>query len=420
MTFEELDLEPALLQALEEMQLTKATTIQQRCIPSLLDGRDVLASAPTGTGKTLAFLLPAIQHLIDFPRRKAGPGRILVLTPTRELAVQVAEQARLATQYTHITTIDITGGMSYEEHAEQLKGNVDIVIATPGRLMEYIKYKVFDCQAIEWLILDEADRMLDMGFIGDMEAISDKTSERSQTALFSATLEGKGLQRFAAQVMEEPDEIEVDPPRRERGKIMQTLHFCDDAKHKYQLLRHYLQDEDAGIERCIVFVKTRERLFELVEQLQGDEIHAAYLRGEMAQEKRNEALQRFRDGDVKVLVATDVAARGLDVPEISHVFNYDLPRTPDVYVHRIGRTARGGRKGWAINLVEAHDINLLGKIERYTDEPIKRRVIDSLRPQHRVAKAPIKKKKPKTTAERRVAKKRAKGRAKKAAKKAKG
>jgi ATP-dependent RNA helicase SrmB len=417
MTFEDLDLDPQILAAVSDMSLQKATSIQQQSIPAMLDGRDVLASAPTGTGKTLGFLLPAIQHLLDYPRRKAGPGRVLILTPTRELAMQVAEQARLATAHTKLTTIDITGGVKYDVHAEQLKGNIDIVIATPGRLMEYITYKVFDTQAIEVLILDEADRMLDMGFIKDMETISDATSERSQTALFSATLEGSGLMRFADKVMQDPVQIEVEPPRRERAKILQILHFCDDAAHKYQLLRHYLLNEE--IERCVVFVKTRDRLYALAEQLQSDEIKASYLRGEMAQDKRNQAMQAFREGEVKILIATDVAARGLDVPEISHVFNYDMPRTPDVYVHRIGRTARAGRKGMAINLVEAHDMGALAKAERYTDEPIKRRVIDGLRPTHRVAAPPAKKKKPKTVEAKKAAKKKAKGRAKKLAKKAK-
>ncbi len=417
MTFEDLDLDSQILSAVSAMGLQKATTIQQQTIPAMLDGRDVLASAPTGTGKTLGFLLPAIQHLLDYPRRKAGPGRVLILTPTRELAMQVAEQARLATAGTKLSTIDITGGVKYDVHAEQLKGNIDIVIATPGRLMEYITYKVFDTQAIELLILDEADRMLDMGFIKDMETISDATSERSQTALFSATLEGVGLLRFAEKVMQDPLQIEVEPPRRERAKIHQVLHYCDDAKHKYQLLRHYLLDEE--IERCVVFVKTRERLYALAEQLQSDEIKASYLRGEMAQDKRNQAMQSFREGEVKILIATDVAARGLDVPEISHVFNYDMPRSPDVYVHRIGRTARAGRKGIAINLVEAHDMGVLAKIERYTEEPIRRRVIEGLRPTHRISAAPAKKKKPKTVEDKKAAKKKAKGRAKKLAKKAK-
>lgn len=417
MTFEDLDLDPQILHAVEDMGLTKATTIQQQTIPAMLDGRDVLASAPTGTGKTLAFLLPAIQHLLDYPRRKAGPGRVLILTPTRELAMQVAEQARQATAHTRLSIMDITGGVKYDVHAEQLKGNIDIVIATPGRLMEYITYKVFDCQAIEVLILDEADRMLDMGFINDMETISDATSERSQTALFSATLEGAGLLRFAEKVMSNPQQIEVEPPRRERAKIQQIVHFCDDAEHKYQLLRHYLLNED--IERSVVFVKTRERLYALAERLQSDDIKASYLRGEMAQDKRNQAMQAFRDGEVKFLIATDVAARGLDVPEISHVFNYDLPHTPDVYVHRIGRTARAGRKGIAINLVEAHDMSALAKAERYTEEPIKRRVIEGLRPTHKISVAPAKKKKPKTVVDKKLAKKRAKGRAKKLAKKAK-
>ncbi|RKF15658.1 ATP-dependent RNA helicase SrmB [Alginatibacterium sediminis] len=415
MTFNELDLDERLLQALEAMQLTKPTMIQQACVPAMLDGKDVMASAPTGTGKTLAFLLPALQHLLDFPRRQAGPGRILILCPTRELTQQIADQARKLAQFTSLSILDVTGGVSYEHHAEQLKGNIDIVVATPGRLMEYLKYKVFDTQAIEILVLDEADRMLDMGFISEMRTISDAASARKQTALLSATLEGDGLQRFAEDVMENPEQIEVDPPLRERGKINQYIHYCDTPKHKLDILAHYLSNEE--IERCVVFVKTRERLYALVESLQSRDITCSYLRGEMDQDKRNEALQGFRDGKVKILVATDVAARGLDVPEVSHVFNFDLPRSPDVYVHRIGRTARGGRKGFAISLVEAHDMGILAKIQRYTENTLKARVVKGLEPQHRVAKLPSKKKKPATTVDRRSAKKVAKGKAKKAAKK---
>jgi ATP-dependent RNA helicase SrmB len=414
MSFAELELDDELLEALTQMGHTRPTLIQQEVVPTMLEGRDVLASAPTGTGKTLAFLLPAVQHLLDSPRRHPGPGRILVLTPTRELALQVAEQARQLTQFTGHQVIDITGGVHFEIHAEQLKGNVDIVVATPGRLIDYINAETFDCHAVEWFILDEADRMLDMGFIKEMRRVAGELSARTLTALFSATLEGSGLENFAHDVMNEPVLIGVEPPRRERGKILELLHFCDDLNHKRQILCHYLNDP--AVERCVVFVKTRERLKELVEYLQSKGVDAAYLRGEMAQDKRNDALGRFRQGEVKVLIATDVAARGLDVPEISHVFNYDLPRSADVYVHRIGRTARAGRKGIAINLIEAHDVSMMQRIERYTQNPVKRRVIDSLRPTHRVPVNAPKKHKPKTTAEKKAAKAKAKGREKKNAK----
>ncbi|MFM2483279.1 ATP-dependent RNA helicase SrmB [Celerinatantimonas sp. YJH-8] len=395
MTFDQLELDDELLASLEQQQITRPTTIQQEVIPVLLDGYDVLASAPTGTGKTLAFLLPAFQHLLDFPRRKQGPARVLILTPTRELALQVAEQARLLAEQSGHHIVDITGGVNHQEHAAQFNAGCDIVVATPGRLIEYINAQVFDCQAIEWLILDEADRMLDMGFIREMRQIADELTARSHTALFSATLEGELLEQFAAEVMQNAQTIRVDPPRRERAKILELYHHCDTLDHKRAILCHYLRSDE--VTRAIVFVKTRDRLDELVAYLQSQNIPSVYLRGEMTQGRRNDALERFKSGKVNVLIATDVASRGIDIADISHVFNYDMPRTADVYVHRIGRTARAGKKGCAINLVEAHEIAILGKIERYTKNPMRRRVIDSLRPQHKIPKKAPKKVKVKKT-----------------------
>ncbi|MFM2486445.1 ATP-dependent RNA helicase SrmB [Celerinatantimonas yamalensis] len=394
MTFDQLELDDRLLSSLEQQGLTRPTLIQQEVIPKLLEGLDVLASAPTGTGKTLAYLLPAFQHLLDFPRRGKGPARVMVLTPTRELALQVAEQARLLAQHSSHQVIDITGGVHHSEHAEQLRQGCDIVVATPGRLLDYIDAEVFDCQAIEWLILDEADRMLDMGFISEMQRIAKELTARQRTALFSATLEGERLEQFAAEVMRDAQLVEVSPSRRERGKIMEYYYHCDSLSHKRDILCYHLNHED--VTRAIVFVKTRDRLDELVAYLQSQGIQAAYLRGEMSQGRRNAALDRFKNGQVKVLLATDVASRGIDVPDISHVFNFDMPRGADVYVHRIGRTARAGKKGCAISLVEAHDLAMLGKIERYTQTPVKRRVIDSLRPQHKVPTKLQKKPKVKT------------------------
>lgn len=393
MTFEQLELDDELLASLEALQLDRPTLIQQEVIPVLLDGYDVLASAPTGTGKTLAFLLPAFQHLLDFPRRGKGPARILILTPTRELALQVAEQARQLSANTGHHVVDITGGVSHQEHADQFKQGSDIVVATPGRLIEYINAQVFDCQAIEWLILDEADRMLDMGFIREMREIASQLTARTHTALFSATLEGELLDEFALEVMPNRRKIEVDPPRRERGKILELYHHCDSLEHKRAILSHYLNSEE--VTRAIVFVKTRDRLDELVAYLQSQGINAAYLRGEMSQGRRSDALTRIKNGQTKVLIATDVASRGIDIADISHVFNYDMPRTADVYVHRIGRTARAGKKGCAVSLIEAHELAMLGKIERYTKNSLRRRVIDSLRPQHKVPKVLPKKTKPK-------------------------
>lgn len=380
-TFSELELDDSLLEALQDKGFSRPTAIQAAAIPPALEGRDVMGSAPTGTGKTAAYLLPVLQHLIDFPRKKSGPPRVLILTPTRELAMQVADQARELAKHTHLDVATITGGVAYMNHAEVFSENQDIVVATTGRLLQYIKEENFDCRAVETLILDEADRMVDMGFANDVETIAGETRWRKQTLLFSATLEGEAIQNFAERLLNEPVEIEADPTRRERKKIQQWYYRADDVEHKTKLLIHLLKQPD--VKRCIVFVRKRERLHELVTWLHQAGISSCYLEGEMVQAKRNEAIKRLSEGRANVLVATDVAARGIDIEEISHVFNFDLPRTADIYLHRIGRTGRAGRKGIAISLVEAHDNVLLGKISRYVQEPLKSRTIDELRPSTR-------------------------------------
>ena len=393
MSFESLDLDQHLLNALVKMGHTRPTSIQSLAIPVAMDEQDIMASAPTGTGKTLAFLLPAVQRLIDFPRRKGGSARILVLTPTRELAVQISEVAQNLTSGTELVVGNIIGGISYEDQEEVIMANVDIVIATPGRLMEYIDAEAFDCREVETLVLDEADRMLDMGFIDTMDRIAGETRWRKHTSLFSATLEGKGLREFSRDILTNPAQLTAEVSRRESGKIIQWVHLADSAEHKLKLLAAILQQEPQHDstqppqpQKMIVFVKTRDRLTELVAQLDELNIPCNYLRGEMDQIKRNESLAQFKEGKINILIATDVAARGIDVPDITHVINYDMPRSADIYVHRIGRTARGGKKGTAISLIEAHDIDILTKIERYTDQQLKRRVIQSLRPANKEAK----------------------------------
>lgn len=385
-TFSELELDESLLDALQDKGFTRPTAIQAAAIPPALEGRDVLGSAPTGTGKTAAYLLPVLQHLIDFPRKKSGPPRILIVTPTRELAMQVADQARELAKHTHLDIATITGGVAYMNHAEVFSENQDVVVATTGRLLQYIKEENFDCHAVETLILDEADRMLDMGFAQDIETIAAETRWRKQTLLFSATLEGESIKDFAERLLNDPVEVEATPSNRERKKIQQWYYRADDVDHKTKLLVHLLKQPD--VTRSIVFVRKRERLHELVGWLHEAGIRCSYLEGEMVQAKRNEAIKRLVEGRVKVLVATDVAARGIDIDDVSHVFNFDMPRTADTYLHRIGRTARAGRKGTALSLVEAHDHLLLGKISRYISEPLKARIIDELRP---VTRAPSEK-----------------------------
>lgn len=377
-TFTELELDESLINALADKGYERPTAIQAAAIPAAMDGRDVLGSAPTGTGKTAAFLLPAIQHLLDFPRKKSGPPRVLILTPTRELAMQVADQAKELCAHNHLDIATITGGVAYMNHAEVFSENQDIVVATTGRLLQYIKEENFDCRAVEILILDEADRMLDMGFANDIETIAGETRWRKQTMLFSATLEGEAIRDFSERLLEEPVEIDAESSRRERKKIQQFYYRADNLQHKTALLCHLLKQED--VTKSIVFVRKRERVREVVQWLRDAGIESCYLEGEMAQAKRNEAVRRLVTGQVKVLVATDVASRGLDIDNVSHVFNFDMSRTADVYLHRIGRTGRAGRKGTAISLIEAHDYPLFGKVSRYIEDSIKMRVIDSLRP----------------------------------------
>ncbi|MCG9785865.1 ATP-dependent RNA helicase SrmB [Vibrio mediterranei] len=398
-TFAELDLDPVLLEAIEEMGYSRPTEIQAQAIPQALDAKDILASAPTGTGKTASFAIPAIQYLLDFPRKKAGPARILVLTPTRELAMQVAEHTKALAKHTRLKVATITGGVTYDTHADTLAQTQDIVVATPGRLMEYIESERFDCRAIEWLVLDEADRMLDLGFGPTVDRLSAECRWRKQTLLFSATLEGRGVEGFTADLLKDPAEISAEPSTRERKKITQWYHRADNAEHKLALLKHILTEQ---AQRTIVFLKTRERLGELRQQLDSAQIPCSWIQGEMPQDRRNNAISRFRDGSVNILLATDVAARGIDLPDVSHVINYDLPRSADVYLHRIGRTARAGKKGTAISIVEAHDQPMMDRVGRYTKELIKERFIDGLRPTH---KKPVFKKKKKKEDKKKAVKK---------------
>ncbi|MFT5757528.1 MAG: ATP-dependent RNA helicase SrmB [Alteromonadaceae bacterium] len=400
--FEQFDLDSELLGGIANAGFIKPTSIQELVIPVAMTGKDVLASAPTGTGKTAAFLLPIAQHLLDYPRTTPGFPRVLILLPTRELALQIHEQCEKLTSLTNIKTGVITGGVNYGSHKELLTTNTDILIATPGRLMEYIESEQFDAREIEILILDEADRMLDMGFSETINRIIAEARWRKQTMLFSATLEGAGVIRCAKEVLTDPVYLEATPSRKEKAKTHQWIHIADDTHHKYQLLANILKQDE--VKRAVVFANKRETVQFLSGKLYGDEIPCAWLEGKMPQDKRNNSVARLKNGKVNVLVATDVAARGLDIDDITHVINFDMPRKADIYLHRIGRTGRAGNKGTAISLVEAHDMLVITKIERYMDERLQRRIIEELRPQHKESRVAMKKPKIKRT----VAQKKAK------------
>ncbi len=391
MTFEELELDDALCHAVADMGFETPTSIQQLVVPHAMDGRDILASAPTGTGKTAAYLLPACQFLLDFPRQQPGATRILVLAPTRELALQVHEQAVAITKHTDLVCGVITGGINYGTDKETLSKNLDILVATPGRLFEHIQKETADCRDIECLILDEADRMLDMGFSTIVNQIAAEARWRKQNMLFSATLEGAGVKHFSKEILQNPEIVEANPSRKEKNKIHQWYHLADDMAHKQALLVNILKQPTTST--AVVFVKTRDRLQMLKDFLASKDIPVCWLQGEMPQDKRNAALARFKNGEVPILLATDVAARGIDVPNISHVINFDMPRKADIYVHRIGRTGRAGAKGTAISLVEAHDFEMVAKAARYMGEPLKARVINELRPKNKTPKIGPKKKK---------------------------
>jgi len=410
--FEQFDLDSELLAAVKKMGYNKPTSIQTLVLPEAMAGKDVLASAPTGTGKTAAFLLPVAQHLLDYPRTKPGFPRVLILTPTRELAIQIGQDSEKITELTKIKTGVITGGVNYGSHADILTSTTDILIATPGRLLEYIENEQFDAREIEILILDEADRMLDLGFSETINRIIGEARWRKQTLLFSATLEGANVIRFAKEVLVNPVFLESTPSRKEKAKVHQWLHLADSSQHKLNMLVNILKQDD--VKRVVIFANKRETVQYLSGKLYAEELPCVWLEGKMPQDKRNKAIERLKDGHVNILVATDVAARGLDIDDISHVINFDMPRKVDIYIHRIGRTARAGNKGTAISLVEAHDMSVIGKIERYINEKLSRRIIEGLRPKNKEARVAQKKAKIKlTTAQKKAkAKKQAKKKAK--------
>jgi len=392
MYFSDLLFSDKLLKAVDEAGFKRPTSIQQAMLGDENSQGDLLASAPTGTGKTAAYLLSALSYLDDYPRRKPGPARVLVLVPTRELAYQVHRDFQQLAHLTRHTAVPLTGGIALSKQLEQLEQPHDLLIATPGRLLECLGKEVFEPRCVEWLILDEADRTLEMGQGQDVERIAAETRWRKRTLLFSATLEGKRLMDFSQRLLSEPKLVQIDNvSRREKNKTAQWLHLADSLEHKTALLLALLKQSDK--QKSVVFVKTRDRVQWLVEILQKQGLAPLWLQGELPQKQRSAFLRQFSALDHAVLIATDVAARGLHIDDVSHVINFDLPRSADIYLHRIGRTGRAGKKGVAISLVEAHDMSILGKIERYMEQPLERRTIAGLKPKNKEASV-VKKKKP--------------------------
>ena len=384
MAFAQLGLNPSVVKAVEASGYTEPTAVQIQAIPATLQGADLLVSSQTGSGKTAAFMLPCL-HRLDQPSALPGRGpRILVLTPTRELAQQVTRAAETYGKFLkRLRVVAAVGGAPLHVQAKLLSQPVDIVVATPGRLIDHLQRGRVDFSRLETLILDEADRMLDMGFIDDIEAIVARTPATRQTLLFSATLEGV-VGRLASRVTKNARRIEIETAPELKGKIEQRLHFADDFSHKSRLLDHLLRDVE--LTQAVVFTSTKKSADDLAVQLRGEGFAAEALHGDMSQRDRNRTLQGLRQGRTRVLVATDVAARGLDVPGISHVINFDLPRQAEDYVHRIGRTGRAGREGIAISLAAHFEKRQIRDIERYTAQSIRIGVIPGLEPKSRPAR----------------------------------
>lgn len=399
-TFASLGLSPEIVSALEAAGYVKPTPVQQRAIPAGIAGRDLLVSSPTGSGKTAAFMLPAIERFAQLqkaqaqqpraprepnngdrrvrrPQPVARPG-LLVLTPTRELAMQVTTAASTYGKHLkRLRTVSILGGVAYGQQLMLLAKNPEILVATPGRLLDHLERGRIDLSELKMLVLDEADRMLDMGFIEDIETIVDATPESRQTMLFSATLDGK-IGSLTSRLLKDPERIEIQQRLESRANIAQTVHYVDDRDHKDRLLDHLLRDN--ALDQAIIFTATKIDADQLAGRLADAGFESAALHGDLPQGARNRTIRALRERRVRVLVATDVAARGIDIPGITHVFNYDLPKFAEDYVHRIGRTGRAGRSGIAVSLVHHAEQGALKRIERFVRSPLPVNVIEGFEP----------------------------------------
>ena len=375
--FADLNLDKNILSAVRSEGYESPTPIQAQAIPFALEGRDIMASAQTGSGKTAAFLLPTLQRLTKRSEKPGKGPRALVLTPTRELAAQVEKNAlAYAKNMRWFRTVSIVGGASFGYQTRALSKPVDLIVATPGRLMDLMQSGKVDFARLEVLILDEADRMLDMGFIDDIETIVEATPSDRQTLLFSATWDG-AVGKLARKLTKNPEIIEVERVD-DQGKIEEQLLYCDDMRHKNRLLDHILRD--ANIDQCVIFTSTKAMTEVIADDLYEKGFAANCLHGDMPQGWRNRTLMDLRKGRCKILVATDVAARGIDVPTITHVINYDLPKQAEDYVHRIGRTGRAGRTGIAITFAEVNEYVKVHKIEKYIGRKLPELTVEGMEP----------------------------------------
>lgn len=365
MNFQDLNLDPKILKAIEELGYTAPTPIQAQSIPKVLEGCDLQASAQTGTGKTAAFILPALHNICTSPSKGKGP-RVLILLPTRELAMQVAAEATKYSKYIpHCKTVCIYGGAPYPIQNRELSRPYEILVATPGRLIDHMERGRVTFGRLDLLVLDEADRMLDMGFIKPVEQIAAATPKERQTLLFSATMKGAVL-NLSKKLLRSPIQITVTPDRTPQENIDQRLHNVDNLDHKYRLLDHLLSDP--SINGVIVFTGRKRMADQLVDSLFQKGHKADALHGDMNQRQRTRTITKLRQGKTRILVATDVAARGIDIQTITHVINFDLPENAEDYVHRIGRTGRAGASGIALSFATHKEMHMIREIEKFTGQ----------------------------------------------------
>lgn len=385
MLFSELGLRAELLRAIKQSGYEEATPIQQQAIPLIMTGVDVLAGAQTGTGKTAGFTLPLLERIHE--TRASGPRRVraLILVPTRELATQVSESVRTYGQHMSFRSTAIFGGVSPKTQINKIRKGLDIVIATPGRLLDLAQQKEIDLSSVEILVLDEADRMLDMGFIRDIRKIFKFLPAKRQNLLFSATF-SDDIRKLASSFLNNPKEIQVATRNKPAERIQQTVLPVDKAR-KRELLSHRIGERD--MRQVLVFTRTKHGANRLAKQLEQDGITASAIHGNKSQGARTRALADFKSGKCRVLVATDIAARGLDIDALPYVVNYELPHVPEDYVHRIGRTARAGREGQALSLVCVDENRLLADIEKLLNFKIEKEVVSGYEIDPRIKAEPI-------------------------------
>ncbi|GAA4959677.1 DEAD/DEAH box helicase [Algibacter aquimarinus] len=386
MSFQSLGLSEALLKAITKKGYTTPSPIQQKAIPPVLEGEDVLASAQTGTGKTAGFTLPLLHILSENPKEKYRPIRALILTPTRELAAQVYANVREYSEFLNLRSAVIFGGVNQKPQAATIRRGVDVLVATPGRLLDLQSQGLLSLKRVEIFVLDEADRMLDMGFLRDIQKVIDSMPNKRQNLMFSATF-SKDIKKLAHGILNHPIQVEATPENTTVEAISQKAYRVAKAKKTGLIIKLI---SDGNWKQVLVFTRTKHGANKLCEKMAKSGISAAAIHGNKSQGARTKALSGFKNGRVRVLVATDIAARGLDIPLLPHVINFELPNISEDYVHRIGRTGRAGANGQAISLVSADETSFLRNIEKLIGEKIEVEIVEGFEPDPNASTEPIK------------------------------